>query len=301
MKGIIFDIQKFALHDGPGIRTAVFLKGCPLRCVWCCNPESQKLRPEISYNMDKCNGCHQCVAVCPLASLRIAGNKISVDYAGCSACGDCVDLCPANALKIYGWSVSADDVILEVLKDKDYYVNSGGGMTLTGGEAMVQFDFALDLMKKAKENGIHTAIETSGYAAAEKFEKIFPFTDLFLFDYKLTGNELHEKYTGVDQVLILKNLEWLHAHGAKLIIRCPVIPGINDTEEHFDGIISISRKYPEILGIELLGYHNYGLSKYANLGMKAYQIQSAKTNREIVKECKEKLERMGCGKIMNYE
>lgn len=295
MEGIVFDIQKFALHDGPGIRTAVFLKGCPLRCVWCCNPESQKLRPEISYNIGKCSGCNRCVHVCPLASLRTAGNKLVVDYQGCSACGECIDECTDLALKVYGYSISADAVLQEVLKDKDYYVNSGGGMTLTGGEAMVQFDFALALMKMAKEHGLHTAIETSGHAPTGKFEEIMPFTDLFLYDYKHTGNLLHQKYTGVDQVLICENLEWLHAHGANILIRCPIIPGINDTEEHFDGIATISRKYTNLQGIEILGYHDYGLSKYANLGMEAYPINSKSVSKETVNGWINKLKSLGCG------
>ncbi len=162
--------------------------------------------------------------------------------------------------------MSTDEVISEVMKDFAYYSNSGGGMTLTGGEAMVQFDFALDLLKKAKENGIHTAIETSGYAGSSEFEAILPYTDLFLYDYKHTGNELHKKYTGVDQTLILENLAMLHDKGAEILVRCPIIHGINDTNDHLSNIEKLRDKFPRIRDIEILKYHDYGRSKYAKLG-----------------------------------
>lgn len=294
MEGIIFDIQKFALHDGPGIRTAVFLKGCPLRCVWCCNPESQQLRPQLSYIREKCSGCNRCVHSCALASLKPSNDKLSVDFNGCSACGDCIGECTENALKIYGYRMEAWTIINEVLKDRDYFKNSGGGITLSGGEAMVQFEFALEILSIAKKNGLHTAIETSGYAQTSRFERIMPYVDLFIYDYKHTGNELHSRYTGVDQELILENLEFLYASKAQILVRCPVIPEINDTPEHFAGITNISRKYPNLQGIEILGYHDYGMAKYANLGMKAYPIKSKTVSRETVKQWNEKLSGMGC-------
>ncbi|HEX2395228.1 MAG TPA: glycyl-radical enzyme activating protein, partial [Bacteroidales bacterium] len=186
MEGVIFDIQKFALHDGPGIRTAVFLKGCPLSCVWCCNPESQRLKPGFSYNREKCSGCNKCIPLCPHECLRISEDKISVDFNSCPACGNCVDVCSGNALRIYGYYADTEDIITEVLKDKDYFDNSGGGLTLTGGEAMIQFDFAMKLMRTAKKRGLHTALETCGYAETTQFEQIMPYVDLFLFDYKHT-------------------------------------------------------------------------------------------------------------------
>jgi pyruvate formate lyase activating enzyme len=289
MEGIIFDIQKFALHDGPGIRTAVFIKGCPLRCAWCCNPESQKVQPQLSFEKDKCTFCKRCVEACPLASLRPGDDELSVDFAGCSACGECLEDCATHALRVYGYKATTDDILAEVLKDKDYYDNSGGGITLSGGEAMVQFEFALDLLKKAKENGLNTAIETSGYAATAKFEQIMPYVDLFLYDYKHTGNDLHRQYTGVDQDLILENLDFLYANNANILIRCPVIPGINDTDEHFKGITELSQKYPNLKGIEILGYHDYGMWKYECLGMKPYPITAKTVPAEKVKEWNERI------------
>jgi pyruvate formate lyase activating enzyme len=298
MEGIIFDIQKFALHDGPGIRTVVFLKGCPLYCIWCCNPESQKLQPQISYEPAKCIGCLHCVTVCPLTALKPDDIKVKVNFADCSACGQCLGECAANALRIHGYKTNVEKIIEEVMKDKAYFDNSGGGLTLSGGEAMIQFEFALELFRLAKNQGLHTAIETSGYAATEKFAQIRPYIDLFLFDYKHTGNQLHKKYTGVEQYLILKNLDYLYLQGAKILIRCPVIPGINDTRDHFLGICEISRKYPNLKGIEILGYHDYGVSKYGNIGLSAHPIASKAVSQSTVKQWIATLQQMGCSNLI---
>jgi pyruvate formate lyase activating enzyme len=238
MEGIIFEIQKFALHDGPGIRTTVFLKGCPLKCAWCCNPESQELPPQLS----------------------------------------------KDNTRTFGYKASAEQVLLEVMKDKDYYDNSGGGITLSGGEPMMQFDFTYALLSIAKKNGLHTALETSGFAATENFEKILPLVDLYLYDYKHTGNENHKQFTGVDQALILKNLEFLYSRNAQIVIRCPVIPGINDNENHFNGIKLLRNKFPGLRGIEVLGYHDYGLWKYESLGMNPCPVEAKTVSAEKVKE-----------------
>jgi pyruvate formate lyase activating enzyme len=175
------------------------------------------------------------------------------------------------------------------MKDKDYYDNSGGGLTLSGGEAMVQFDFAYELLRLAKDKGLHTAIETSGYSAIDKFMKIMPLVDLFLYDYKHTGNDLHQKYTGVDQDLILVNLDFLYKGKADILVRCPVIPGINDTEAHFSAIAGLHKKYPGLKGIEILGYHDYGMWKYECLGMKAFPITARTVPAEKVSEWKERI------------
>ena len=299
MEGIIFDIQKFALHDGPGIRTAVFLKGCPLRCVWCCNPESQKLQPQISYETAKCLGFMHCVSACPLAVLSPNDNKLKVNYQDCSVCGQCLDECYPNALRIYGYTANAEKIIEEVMKDKAYFDNSGGGLTLSGGEPMVQFEFALELLILAKGRGLHTAIETSGFAATEKYAQIKPCTDLFLFDYKHTGNQLHTQFTRVEQDLILKNLRFLHGQGAQILIRCPVVPGINDTQEHFQGICEISHQFPNLKGIEILGYHDYGVAKYENLGLKAYPIASKTVSQDTLNQWIVQLQKMGCRNLIN--
>jgi glycyl-radical enzyme activating protein len=299
MERIIFDIQKFALHDGPGIRTTVFLKGCTLRCAWCCNPESQKLQPQISYEQDKCIGCFKCVSVCPLAILSPNGKKLEVNFTDCSTCGKCIDECAQNALRIYGYKAEVQTIIEEVIKDKAYFDNSGGGITLSGGETMLQFEFALELFKLAKSKGIHTAIETSGNADTEKYEQIKPYIDFFMFDYKHTGNKLHKQFTNVEQDLILKNLDYLYKNGAEILVRCPMIPGINDTQEHFKGICELSKKYPALKGIEIMSYHTYGMSKYENLGRKAYPIAAKTVSKAERSAWIAQLKQMGCKNLLD--
>jgi len=297
--GIIFDIQRFALHDGPGIRTTIFLKGCPLNCVWCCNIESQKMQPQISFEQEKCILCNKCIPACPINVLSYnEKGKIVLNFYSCSACGKCIDECAENALKIYGYRVDSEKIIEEVLKDREYYINSGGGLTLSGGEAIMQYEFSLDLLMLAKSNDIHTVIETSGFASTEKYLQIMQYVDLFLFDYKHSGNRLHKLNTNVEQDLILKNLDYLYNNGAKILIRCPIIPDINDTPEHFKGICELSHKYPDLIGIELLGYHDYGLSKYKNLGFAQYSVISKTVSKTQKNEWLAELENMGCKKLL---
>lgn len=252
MQGTIFNIQRFCVNDGPGIRTTVFLKGCPLSCVWCHNPESQRFEPEILFYKDKCTGCGRCK---------------------CVTAADRDFVCFNGAKEICGKTVSADEVTAEVLKDKPFYENSGGGVTLSGGEPLAQYDFSLELLKKAKENGIHTAIETCGYAEKSKILEIAKYVDLFLFDCKETDQELHKKYTGVDNKIILDNLKALSDAGSKIILRCPIIPGFNDRAEHFKGISEIAGKLSGIEHIEIEPFHPLGKGKYSALSRKYADIQ----------------------------
>ena len=233
------------MNDGPGIRTTVFLKGCPLSCVWCHNPESQRFEPEILFYKDKCTGCGRCRGI-------TAADRDFVCFNG--------------AKEICGKTVSANEVTAEVLKDKPFYENSGGGMTLSGGEPLAQYDFSLKLLKKAKENGIHTAVETCGYAEKPKILEIAKYVDLFLFDCKETDQELHKEYTGVDNKIILDNLKALSDADSKIILRCPIIPGFNDRAEHFKGISEIAGKLSGIKHIEVEPFHPLGESKYSALG-----------------------------------
>ncbi len=276
MKGRVFDIQKFALHDGPGIRTTVFLKGCPLSCVCCCNPESQSFQTQLSFDISKCTGCMKCVDICPENAISIDGKKIKIDFGFCTTCGNCVDECAESAFKVYGHEMSAQEVVNEVIKDVSYFENSGGGITLSGGEVMSNVDFAIEVLKLAKNNNIHTAIETSGYSKTENFQKILPFVDLFLFDYKHTDRQLHKEFTGVESDLILENLDYLYQNNATILLRCLIIPGINDNQTHFEGICILSHKYPNLKGIEILSYHNFGASKYEKTG-KDYLLKNKET------------------------
>ncbi|WP_296032395.1 glycyl-radical enzyme activating protein [Dorea sp.] len=297
----IFDLQRFALHDGPGIRTTVFLKGCPLDCLWCHNPESKKKTSQLGYLEKNCIGCRRCEKVCPRKVYEITGEgeqkKHNVYLERCIQCGKCVEACPNHALKIYGWNVTVEEIMHTVCKDIDFYQKSGGGLTISGGEPMLQFQGLLKLVKKAKECGMHVCLDTCGYADMDKYKEIVPYIDLFLFDYKVTGEKEHEKYTGVSNKKILENLDMLCKNNHAVILRCPIIPGINDHEEHYKKIAELSRKYPQIVEVNLMTYHDMAKGKAAQIGT-TYALADLKT---IEKEEKQKIyklvESYGCKKL----
>lgn len=297
MQGSIFDIQTSALHDGPGIRTTVFLKGCPLRCTWCSNPESFSLESTLSWKQESCVDCLSCTKVCESGSLTAPKGKLVVQQKLCTGCGKCLEVCPEDALKLFGYRERADEIIRLVARDKAYFYNSGGGITLSGGEAMMQADFCLDLLKESKKQGLHTCMETSGYARQEEFSRMLPHTDLFLFDYKATGVSKHRDLTGQSNELILENLEYLNRCGAKIILRCPLIPGVNDTQEHLQAITRISAKLEQIIEVELLPYHNYGEHKYEQTGRSAPCKGIAAVKPDKVKQWEKTLDSMGCKKL----
>jgi glycyl-radical enzyme activating protein len=284
MEGTIFDIQRFSLHDGPGIRTTVFLKGCPFKCTWCCNPESISSKPQLAYYEDKCTQCFNCVQVCPNHALKIRSGKLQVIFDLCNACGNCIEECPPAALKIYGWKAESDEIIEEISKDIPYYKNSSGGLTLSGGDPLFQFDFAYDLLKKAKEKGIHTCLETEGFGSREQFTRLLPVVDLFYYDYKLTDELLHKACTGESNKSVLKNLEFLCRSRANLILRCIIIPGINDNEAHFKAIATLNKKYEAIKGIEVLPFHNFGGAKYVQIGRESGWAESGSVSPEVAEE-----------------
>lgn len=251
-KAMIFDIQRNSFVDGPGIRTTVFFKGCNLRCKWCHNPESQSFEKQMMFYKDKCTGCGKCREVCP--------NHLKK----CDFCGKCELYCPAEARKICGREYTSDEVFAEVIKDKAFYDNSGGGVTFSGGECMLQLDFLCEILEKCKSAGIHTAVDTAGNVPWKSFEKILPFTDLFLYDIKAFGAELHRKGTGVSNELILENLKNLSGR-ADIIVRIPVIGGYNDNDEEIRRIADFLKQI-KIIKAELLPYHAMGEHKYTALG-----------------------------------
>lgn len=266
MEGSIFDIQRFSLHDGPGIRTTVFMKGCPLRCSWCHNPESISPKPLLSFIPGKCIGCGTCFENCPAVAHENSDGQHVIDRSKCSVCGKCTEECYSKALETVGRTESVDEVMKEVLADKLFYENSEGGMTLSGGEPTQQFDFTLELLKRAKEEGLHTAVETCSFCKYEKLEHLAEYTDLFLCDFKETNPEKHKEFTGVDNNLIIENIIKLHDAGNKVLLRCPIIPTLNDRDEHFKGIADLYHKMPECEGVEIMPYHRLGEGKLHRLG-----------------------------------
>lgn len=265
-KGLIFDIKRFAVHDGPGIRTTVFMKGCPLRCLWCHNPESWKRTPEMLFYEQRCIGCGKCFEVCPSGALGIADEKRVYDRDRCQHCWKCVEVCYAEATVKCGREVTVEEVRTEVEKDRPFYENSGGGMTVSGGEPMMQEAFVFSLMQRSKERGIHTALDTSGYVRWEVLERFLEVTDLFLYDLKLVDEARHRAYTGVSNRRILDNLRNLSSAGAQLLVRMPVVPGYTDAEEDMEAAGRLlSSLDGDRIRVQLLPYHRLAQSKYERL------------------------------------
>lgn len=264
--GLVFDIQRFSLFNGPGIRTTVFFKGCPLRCPWCHNPEGVHSGPELLFHPDRCVGCGACLAVCPTAAHRRgADGAHQLDRQACTVCGACVRACPAAALERCGERMSVGDVMAVVMKDRAYYADSDGGLTLSGGEPLQQPAFAAALLTAAKAEGLHTAVETSGCAPWARFAAIRPVTDLFLYDVKETDPERHAACTGVPLAPILENLRRLAEAGCRIVLRLPLAPGFNDRPDHFRAVAALARERG-IVEADLLPYHRLGESKPAALG-----------------------------------
>jgi glycyl-radical enzyme activating protein len=266
LRGLVFDIQRFAIHDGPGIRTTVFLKGCPLTCLWCHNPESRETQPEIFFTPEKCVGCLFCVRACERKGHRMEGGKHEYDRTACVRCGKCTRECYAGALEVVGKEMTVRQVTDEVVRDRVFYENSGGGLTVSGGEPLRQFAFTQGLLLAAKASGLHTCLETSGCGAAEELAALTGCVDLFLYDVKETDPARHRECTGVASQPLLENLEALDRAGARLILRCPIIPGLNDRAEHFEALGRLAERLRRVESLEVLPYHPLGISKNRRLG-----------------------------------
>lgn len=280
ISGTVLSIQRCAMHDGPGIRTSVFFKGCPLSCRWCHNPESQSFVPQLAFQREKCTNCGICVETCSCGVHDLSQGQHQLDRERCTACGQCAARCPSGALKRYGERLTAKQVMNTVHKDIAYYAASGGGVTLSGGEPLAQPDFAMALLENAKSAGIHTCIETCGHVPFAVLEQAIPLVDCFLYDYKLTSPQQHKAAAGADNQLILHNLEQLYRHGKNIILRCPIIPGINDTEEHFLGIARMEALYPNLMGIEIMPYHDMGKGKAEAIG-RSYTVEEKTITEEL--------------------
>lgn len=263
--GTIFNIQKFSINDGTGIRTTIFFKGCPLKCEWCSNPESQEIHSQIFWDEKKCLHCDTCVKSCPTNSVKNIDGKIFFDYQTCEHKNFCVKNCPAHALEVVGEKKSVEEVLQIVMQDIDFYEESGGGVTLSGGEAMLQHDFAVALLKALKEKNIHTAIETTGYVSHEIFAEVIKFLDLILFDIKHWDEEKHKEKTGVSNLQILKNLKFAIDSGKNILPRLPVIPNYNNSIDDAKNFVKLLKSVGA-KKIQLLPFHQFGEKKYNLLG-----------------------------------
>ncbi len=268
-KGNLFEIQKMSTEDGPGIRTTIFMKICPLRCVWCHNPESWLKEPSIQWFNVKCIGCGSCVDVCKQHALTLDEQGIHIDRDKCIACGDCVEACPSTALRKLGEYWDVEDLVKEVAKDRAYYVKSGGGVTASGGEAAVQVDFIVDFFKRCKEEGIHTALDLTGFLPKETYQKIFPYVDLWLYDLKEIDEKKHIQFTNVSNKTILENIKWLVSENQRIWVRTPIIPTFTATEENIRGIgnFIVNELDNKIERWDLLAYNNLAKAKFERMDL----------------------------------
>jgi glycyl-radical enzyme activating protein len=261
--GMVFEIFRSSLNDGPGVRTTVFLKGCPLRCKWCHNPESHSIKKQLFYMDGKCIGCRACMNACENNCHIIEDNEHRINYSECVNCGKCVDECTQNALVIKGKEMTASEVIEYAIRDKGYYAATGGGITVSGGEPLFQPEFTYEILKMAIYNGIHTCVETSGFSDEKTFQKVTNIADLVLMDCKGIDDNKHMKNTGVSNKLITENMKYLQRIEKPVILRCPLIPGVNDSDKDLELLASYADEISCVIHVEIMPYHNYGLSKIA--------------------------------------
>lgn len=285
MDGIVFDIQRFCVHDGPGIRTGVFLKGCMMHCIWCHNPESLSKKIQLSYDSSKCIGCGECEKFCQSGVHSFDKENHWVTYDACAGCGQCVSHCPTGSLKLFGKRMSAEEVLAELRKDRSYYQESGGGITFTGGEPTCQFDYLLELITLCKQEKYHVCLETNGVISESNLKLLADSVDLFLLDYKATGAK-HRELTGIEEACVLSTIRRLSDYGKDIILRCPIIPGINDEEEHFSAIRNLKKSFPVIRDVEIMAYHSTGKQKWDAIGLdySLKELESVSTNQKRIWE-----------------
>lgn len=265
-KGRIFEIKRFAVHDGDGIRTTVFFKGCPLRCVWCHNPEGLLAEAQLAFFEHKCVGCGSCIDVCPVSAHLLRDGKHYFDRILCIACGKCEDVCIGEALKVYGKEYGIDELMDILIEDRDFYDATGGGVTLSGGECLCQVDFCEELLKLLKKQGINTAVDTCGAVSKKALDRVIPFTDTFLYDIKAFDEDVHIKCTGASNSKVIDNIMYLDSLGKSIEIRIPYVPEYNSSQ--IKKIYEFLRILKNIRSVKILPYHNYADSKYLALGMK---------------------------------
>ena len=279
MKAKVLEIKRFAVHDGDGIRTTVFLKGCPLKCKWCHNPESISFDAQLAYYENKCISCSECVSVCSTKAHKMVKDSHMFERDLCVNCGKCEKVCLGDALKIYGKEMTVEELLPLLLEDKDFYENSGGGVTLSGGECLMHPDFCAELLKRLKENGVHTAVDTCGFVSRVAIDKVIPYTDIFLYDLKAYDEDVHIKCTGQSNKIILDNLKYIDGCGKQIEIRIPYVPKYND--EQIEKIGAFLSGLKNIVKVRVLPYHNYAGSKYKALNMENTIPEALPTDDEI--------------------
>jgi pyruvate formate lyase activating enzyme len=262
---MVFDIKRFSLHDGPGIRTTIFFKGCGLRCWWCHNPESQHPKPELLLRSELCIQCGACVAACPSTAIRWDSDCFVTDREVCERCGACTVVCAADAREMVGREMTVEQVMDEVLRDLIFYDESGGGVTFSGGEPLLRGNFLFDLLRACKAHELHTVVDTCGFADFETLDRVRPYVDLFLYDLKAMDVRRHQEVTGVSNELILDNLRRLAEYSHPVVLRVPIIPHLNDDEENLRQIGALVSRYPNITQVDILAYHKLGIDKYERL------------------------------------
>lgn len=265
IKATVFEIKRFAVHDGDGIRTTVFLKGCPLKCVWCHNPEGIGYKPQLAFYEHKCTLCGECVTACPNGAHGISDGKHIFRRELCVGCGRCEEVCFGSALKLYGKEMTAEELLPLLLEDRDFYESSGGGVTISGGECLMQADFCRELLMLLKAEGIHCATDTCGYAPREAIDKVLPYTDIFLYDIKSYSEDTHVLCTGRSNRLILENLKYIDGKGKPIEVRIPFVPDFNDGE--IEEIAKLLSELKNLTKVRVLPYHSYAASKYKALDM----------------------------------
>lgn len=265
IKGTIFDIKKFSIHDGPGIRTTIFFKGCPLSCWWCHNPESQTPEPELMLWPDRCIRCGACISVCTQGAITWDSESMATDREKCTRCGACVEVCHAEARRIAGQEMTVAQVMAEIERDIPFYDESGGGATFSGGEPMMQRIFLLALLRACRQHEIHTAVDTCGFSTWEALDTVREHVNLFLYDLKLMDPAQHRAFTGVSNESILSNLQALSRHGHAIVLRVPLIPGVNDDDENIRQTGAFAANLPHLERVDILPYHRAGIDKYHRL------------------------------------
>jgi len=293
LSGIVFDIKKFSIHDGPGIRTTVFLKGCPLHCWWCHNPEGQLLAPELILRPGRCIGCQACVAVCKQGAIASDECDMTTDRRRCTRCGACVEVCYAEAREMVGREMTVGEVVDEILRDAPFYDTSEGGVTFSGGEPLSQPDFLRGLLAACSREGVHTCLDTCGFGPWTVLDELREDVDLFLYDLKLVDDQRHREVTGVSNERILANLRALSQHGEHILLRVPLIPGINEDESSLRAIGTLALSLPALDGIDVLPYHEIGRDKYERLGKHCPMPEIQPPGPERIEEVRERLRSRG--------